>query len=275
MKSKSISPKILLDVGNASARCAMCRDAMSGQGLGKKAFQKVKSLAKRTAVRLTDLSKDEKDVLKQAGKMIMSGEKPKEVLEGTVKMIADKFAKKLAGKGYQCGSGFSSTVGREFNQAQQGSGVFDDLLGVMALMDPTGLVRTGVIAKEALGLGKEGAGVNVTGERVGRGVNVTGEKIGRGVNVTGQVVGRGQEQDGEGFLGIDWLPRPSQVADTVAGAVGVPKGIASGLLKTVGLGKEKKPRKPSKWIMHVKAYAKANGCSYKEAMSRAKETYKK
>ncbi len=31
----------------------------------------------------------------------------------------------------------------------------------------------------------------------------------------------------------------------------------------------------SKWIEHVKAYAKKHKCSYKEAMSRAKASYKK
>jgi hypothetical protein len=30
----------------------------------------------------------------------------------------------------------------------------------------------------------------------------------------------------------------------------------------------------SEWIMHVKAYAKKNNVSYKEAMSKAKATYK-
>ena len=272
VKSKSVSNKMLLDIGNASARCAMCREAMSGEGMSKKAFAKVKSLAKRTAVRLADLSKDEKDILKKAGKMILSGEKPKEVLEGTVQMVADKFAKKLSGKGYQCGSGFSSSVGRELTQS--GTGVFDDLLSVAATMDPTGMLRSAVIAKTALGLGKD--------EPEGAGVNVTGQKVGRGALVTGQVVGRGEQdgQDGGNFLGIKWLPKPSEVADTIAGTVGIPKGVTSGLLKTVGLGKEtpckeKKPRKPSAWIAHVKAYAKEHGCSYKEALSKAKASYKK
>ena len=34
-------------------------------------------------------------------------------------------------------------------------------------------------------------------------------------------------------------------------------------------------KKPSKWIMHVKAYAKENKCSYGDAMSRAKPSYQK
>jgi len=258
-KAKSVSGKMLLDVGNSASRCAMCREAI-GKGISKSAFKKIKSLAKRTAVRMADLSGDEKALLKQAAKDIVKSGQPAKIVGNVVKLVSDKFGEKMAGKGYQCGSGFSSSVGRELTQS--GAGVFDDILGVAALLDPTGLVRTGVIAKTAMGLGKEGAGVNVTGERVGRGVSVAGENVGRG-------------QDGEGFLGIDWLPRPSEVADTVAGAVGVPKGLASGVLKTVGLGKEKKPRKPSKWIEHVKAYAKEHGCSYKEALSRAKESYRK
>ncbi len=34
-------------------------------------------------------------------------------------------------------------------------------------------------------------------------------------------------------------------------------------------------KKPSKWIMHVKAYAKENKCSYGDSMSRAKPSYQK
>ena len=271
MKSKSVksvSQKALLDIGNAASRCAMCRNAMSGEGMTKKNFNKIKSLAKRTAVRLADLSKNEKDVLKQAGKLIMAGEKPKEMLEGIVSLVADKFSQKLSGKGYMTGTGFSSSVGREFSQA--GAGIFDDLLGVAALMDPTGLVRTAVIGKTALGLG-------MAPETEGSGINIAGQKVGRGALVTGQLVGRGEqdEQDGGKFLGINWLPRPSEISDTVGSVIGIPKGVSSGLLRTVGLGKEKKPRKPSAWIAHVRSYAKEHGCTYKEAMSRAKETYKK
>ncbi len=34
-------------------------------------------------------------------------------------------------------------------------------------------------------------------------------------------------------------------------------------------------KKPSKWIMHVKAYAKENKCSYSDAMSRSQPSYQK
>ena len=34
-------------------------------------------------------------------------------------------------------------------------------------------------------------------------------------------------------------------------------------------------KKSSKWITHVKAYSKANNCSYGDAMSRAKPSYQK
>ena len=34
-------------------------------------------------------------------------------------------------------------------------------------------------------------------------------------------------------------------------------------------------KKSSKWITHVKAYSKANHCSYGDAMSRAKSSYQK
>ena len=34
-------------------------------------------------------------------------------------------------------------------------------------------------------------------------------------------------------------------------------------------------KKTPKWITHVKAYSKANNCSYGDAMSRAKPSYQK
>ena len=34
-------------------------------------------------------------------------------------------------------------------------------------------------------------------------------------------------------------------------------------------------KQSSKWITHVKAYSKANNCSYGDAMSRAKPSYQK
>ena len=37
--------------------------------------------------------------------------------------------------------------------------------------------------------------------------------------------------------------------------------------------KTKSSKKSSPWISHVKAYAKANNCSYGIAMSRAKSSY--
>ena len=40
-----------------------------------------------------------------------------------------------------------------------------------------------------------------------------------------------------------------------------------------GLGKPKRP--PSKWILHVAEYRKEHGGSYKDAMRKAKDTYKK
>jgi hypothetical protein len=41
-----------------------------------------------------------------------------------------------------------------------------------------------------------------------------------------------------------------------------------------GFGKKKKANTASPWIMHVKAYAKANTCSYKTAMVKSKASYK-
>ena len=47
----------------------------------------------------------------------------------------------------------------------------------------------------------------------------------------------------------------------------------------IGMGKGRKkrasPTKESKWIKHVKAYAKEHGIKYPEALKKAKDTYKK
>jgi len=41
-------------------------------------------------------------------------------------------------------------------------------------------------------------------------------------------------------------------------------------------GVERKPRPPNAWVAHVKAYqAEHRGMSYKEAMTKAKETYRR
>jgi hypothetical protein len=40
-------------------------------------------------------------------------------------------------------------------------------------------------------------------------------------------------------------------------------------------GVERPVRPANRWVAHVKAYQAQHGCSYKEAMSRAKETYRR
>ena len=45
------------------------------------------------------------------------------------------------------------------------------------------------------------------------------------------------------------------------------------IIYTMPAKKTKSSKKSSPWISHVKAYAKANNCSYGDAMSRAKSSY--
>jgi hypothetical protein len=45
--------------------------------------------------------------------------------------------------------------------------------------------------------------------------------------------------------------------------------------KDGGMVKEKRVGKSSSWISHVKAYQKQHGCSYREAMVKAKASYQK
>lgn len=89
---------------------------------------------------------------------------------------------------------------------QKGKGWFDDLLNVGALFDPTGLLRTGVIAKNAMGLGKK------------RKVRVRRRKVVR------------RKQKGSGFL--------SDMADTFSFVPG--SNYAKMALTSIGLGKKRK-----------------------------------
>jgi hypothetical protein len=77
----------------------------------------------------------------------------------------------------------------------RGGGFFDDLLGVAAMFDPTGLVRTGVIAKTALGLGRK--------KRKIRQRHVIRTKR------------RGKKVKGGSFLGMDFLPSPSEFMQSI------------------------------------------------------------
>lgn len=77
----------------------------------------------------------------------------------------------------------------------RGGGFFDDLLGIAAMMDPTGLVRTGVIAKTALGLGRKRKGHR----RVVRRARHRKKKTTKGGS----------------FLGMDFLPSPSEFMQSI------------------------------------------------------------
>ena len=71
--------------------------------------------------------------------------------------------------------------------------------------------------------------------------------------------------------------RAKKTVDKVKGDVeGVVKEVKSRAKKTgKALSGGGVPRRPSAWISHVKAYASEHGISYKEALSKAKATYKK
>jgi hypothetical protein len=314
MTKKKLGCKQILDVGNSASRCGVCREAVQ-KGTGKKDFKRLKSLAIKTGVKLSDLSKEHQNELKQA---LKGGVSPSEILKKYLPIIADKFSKKMHGKGYMCGTGFSSVVGREFiGQAKQsGTGVFDDILGLAAWMpNPTILpLNQMVIGKTLLGLGKEKAeekaeggsllgsiggfmlggpagvaaanaiGIGKKAKKHGKGVRTSGSKTagvgvrtagattaGIGVRTAGATTAgkgvrtSGGSQVGGEFLGIPFLPKPSQV-------LGFVSPHAATMAKLTGIGK---PKKTSAWIMHVKKYAQDNNCTYKEAMSKAKATYVK
>jgi hypothetical protein len=80
----------------------------------------------------------------------------------------------------------------------RGGGFFDDLLGVAAMFDPTGLVRTGVIAKTALGLGRK---KRKGQRRVVR--RVRHRKLNK------------KTTKGGSFLGMDFLPSPSEFMQSI------------------------------------------------------------
>jgi hypothetical protein len=100
--------------------------------------------------------------------------------------------------------------------------------------------------------------------------------------------GLGEEESVDGgFLGLDWLPKPSELVDLAAPILNLTPlapgvNIAKGLTRSMGVGKNGGSvkvaggRKPNPWIAHLKAFrAKHPGMSYKECMKKAKLTYKK
>ena len=88
------------------------------------------------------------------------------------------------------------------------------------------------------------------------------------------------------FGGVNRLKKANKWSKFVRDLV--PKSVrdaaenkAVGMIKSMGgrrVGSTNSPvggKRPSAWIEHVKAYQRAHGCSYKQAMMGAKATYKK
>ena len=81
-----------------------------------------------------------------------------------------------------------------------------------------------------------------------------------------------KEIAGAGISGgkVNRVKKAKQWLDFADSALGTAEKHAS-VVKSLAGG----ARKPSAWIAHVKSYAAENGIPYKEAMSKAKATYKK
>ena len=162
-------------------------------------------------------------------------------------------------------SGGAVTVrkrGRKSKAMKEGEGILSGLLGT-------------------IGLGKEGGAVSggaVSGGRMHRkrgGIQTGGIQTGGLARAVGSGMG---ELEGSGFFD-DVLDKISSVASTVKKGVDIGKDL--GLLK--GKGRKRAGASTggavsggaSPWIQHIKAYQKKHGVSYKEAMKKAKATYKK
>ena len=151
--------------------------------------------------------------------------------------------------------------------------------------------RTGVQTANKFGIntGKAGEYVDKFGnalDTVRSGLE-TGKRVRKTIK---DVTGRGAEQDG-GFLGLDWLPKPSTVTGALSPLLAMTPlagGVVPGnaILHMMGIGDEGSKggsthqagtgKRSNPWILHLKSYRASHpGVSYKDAMKQAKLTYKK
>jgi hypothetical protein len=70
-------------------------------------------------------------------------------------------------------------------------------------------------------------------------------------------------------------PSPARPPHIRSGKHDLPRPTGKNTYKEGGIVKAKRVGKPSAWISHVKSYQNQHGCSYREAMVKAKATYQK
>jgi hypothetical protein len=70
-------------------------------------------------------------------------------------------------------------------------------------------------------------------------------------------------------------PSPALPPHSFSGKFDSPRATGQKRYKEGGIVKAKRVGKPSAWISHVKSYQNQHGCSYREAMVKAKATYQK
>ena len=146
--------------------------------------------------------------------------------------------------------------GRKSKAMKEGEGILSSALGLIGLGKEAGAMTGGVS----------------TGGRMYR------KRGGIQTGGLARAVGSGMgELEGSGFFD-DVLDKVSSLASTVKKGVDIGKDL--GLLKGKGKGKARKRAGvstggASPWIQHVKAVQKKHGLSYKEAMKKAKATYRK
>jgi hypothetical protein len=70
-------------------------------------------------------------------------------------------------------------------------------------------------------------------------------------------------------------PSPARPPHIRSGKHDLPRPTGKSTYKEGGIVKAKRVGKPSAWISHVKSYQNQHGCSYREAMVKAKATYQK
>jgi hypothetical protein len=81
----------------------------------------------------------------------------------------------------------------------------------------------------------------------------------------------------EGTMADNSRPTPSsaRAPHKYSGKHDTARPTGKSTFKEGGIVKAKRVGKPSAWISHVKAYQNQHGCSYKEAMVKAKASYQK
>lgn len=162
-----------------------------------------------------------------------------------------------------------------------GEGVFDDLgKSVTKGVKSVGKVATKATKSAKKGLKKDIAKVEKVAKDIAK--SKTGKAIGSAAKKTASVSLDIAEKSAGALGGLagaaaavalanpELAPAASAIGSAAANELA--KRARKGIKKSTGLGQT---RPPSAWITHVKSFSKVNNISYKDALKKARDSYKK